>query len=57
MGHTKKNIFKKGLVVKIPTKTTAIVSQSWLDADFYIVRFEFLRKLHNIKLSRFYDSS
>ncbi len=35
-GTPKKNILKKGLVVKILTKITAIVSQSWLDADFYI---------------------
>jgi hypothetical protein len=34
--RTLKNI--KALVVKIQTKITAIVSQSWLDVDFYIIR-------------------
>jgi hypothetical protein len=28
--------FTNSLVVKIPTKITAIVSQAWLDVDFYI---------------------
>ncbi len=34
--HTFKNI--RGLEVKIPTKITAIVFQSWLDINFYEVR-------------------
>ncbi len=33
-------------MVKIPTKITAIVSQSWLDADFY--RFRRYRRLTTI---------
>ncbi len=29
-------LFEWPLKLKIPTKITAIVSQSWLDADFYM---------------------
>jgi hypothetical protein len=32
----------RGLVVKIPTKISAIVSQSWLDVDFYIIRLQLI---------------
>jgi hypothetical protein len=31
---------RRVLVVKIPTKITAIDSKSWLDVNFYIVRYD-----------------